>query len=133
MVTAEGIDEVRHQPGPEGQLERDRHRPGLRVDQLVDGREAVIERVQGAVHVPLEHGAGMRRAQHPAAAHQQRRADLLLEPRQRSGHAWLADLVELGHLGDRRPVCHQLEPAQGVEVHSMTLVHGSRPAGALDV
>ena len=118
MVTAEGVDEVRHQPGPQGQLERDRDRPGLRVDQLVDRREAVVQVVEGGVDVPLEHRSGVGGPQHPTAAQQQRRAHLLLEPRQGAGDAGLADLVELGHLGDGRAVRHQLEPAQGLHVHS---------------
>ena len=133
VVTAEGVDQVRHQPRPERQLEGDRDRPGLGVDQLVDGREAVVDVVQGGVHVPLEHRAGVRGPQHPPAPQQERRADLLLEPRQRPRDARLADHVQLGHLGDGGPVGDELEPAQGLDVHSMTLAHGLLSQTTLDV
>ena len=78
----------------------------------LDGSEPVVEGVQGGVHVPLEHRARVGRPEHPPAPEQQRRADLLLESRQRPRDAGLADQVELGHLGDGGPVGDELEPAE---------------------
>ena len=133
VVAAEGVDEVGHQPRPQGQLEDDRDRPGLRVDELLDGSEPVVEGVQGGVHVPLEHHARVGGPEHPPAPEQERRADLLLESRQRARDAGLADQVELGDLGDGGSVGDELEPPERLHVHSITVAHGSVPQTTLDV
>ena len=118
MVLAERPDQAGHEPAAERDLEGDVDRAGLGVHQLVDGSVAVVERVQQAVDVPLELGAGPGGAQQATVALQQRRADLALETGQRAGHTGLADHVEIGHLRDRHAVRDLLEPAQCLGLHT---------------
>ena len=89
----------------------------LGVDELVDGRQAVVEVVDQGVDVPLERRARVRHPQHPPGAAQQRGADLLLEPGQRPGDAGLAHAEDLTDLGHGVAVGDELEPAQRVGVH----------------
>ena len=113
----EPADDGRDEPGAEGELEGDGDGAALRVDQLLDRGEPVVEAVDERVDMALEGGPGESKAQHAAAALEQRGADLLLEAGQGAGDRGLADLPEVAHLGDRRPVGDLLEPAQDVGLH----------------
>ncbi len=117
VLAPEAADHPGHEPGAERELERERHRPGLRVDHLVDRRDPVVEGVDHRVDVTFEHVAGLGRAQHTAVLVEQRGAHLTLQPGQRPGHPGLADPVDLGHLGHGHPVHHLLEPAQLIGLH----------------
>ena len=123
VVPAEGLDQPRHEPGPEAEGEGQRHDAGLGVDELAHGREAVVEVVDERVDVPLERRPRVRHPQHPAGATQQRRADLLLQPGQGPRDARLAHAEDLADLGHRVPVGDELEPAQCIRVHGITLSH----------
>ena len=114
----EAVHQVRHQPGAQRVLEGQRHRPGLRLEQLVDRRDPVVQLVQQGVHVALEHRPGLGHAQDAARALQQRGADLGLQPGQRPGHAGLGHALQLAHLGDRRTVGDLLKPAQRIGIHN---------------
>ena len=118
VVPAEGRHEVGHQPGAQRELEGEPDGPGLRVVQLVDGGQPVVQLVQQRVDVALEDRAGVGRPEHPARPVEEGSADLALEPGERARDAGLADEVDVGHLGHRRPVGHLLEPAQGLDLHS---------------
>jgi hypothetical protein len=114
----ETADQVRHQPGAERLLEGQHHGAGIGVDELADRRDPVVEMVQQRVQVRLEHRARVRHAQRAAAAPQQWRADLRLQPRQCPRHARLRDRLGLADIGHRGPVRHLLEPAQRIRVHT---------------
>ena len=103
---------------PEAEREGQRHDAGLGVDQLVDGRQAVVEVVDERVDVPLERRAGVRHPQHPPGAPQQRGADLLLEPGERARDTGLAHAEDVADLRDRVAVGDELEPAQRIGVHT---------------
>ena len=90
----------------------------------LDRRQPVVEVVDERVDVPLERRAGVRHPQHPAGAPQQRGADLLLEPGQGPRDAGLAHAEDLAHLRHGVAVGDQLEPAQRIGVHPMTIAHG---------
>ncbi len=119
VLLAERGDDVRHEPGAQGELEGNAHGAGLGIDQLLGGGQAVVEGVQHGVDVTLEDAAGVRGLQEPARAQQQRGADLSLEPLQTAGDSGLADLVELGDLGDGGTVRYLLEVAQRFGVHDL--------------
>ena len=91
--------------------------PAVRVDELIDGGDAVVEMVQQRVQVRLEDRPGVRHPERPAGAAQQRRADLRLEAGQGAGDAGLGDRLQLADLGHRGAIGHLLEPAQRVGVH----------------
>ena len=118
MLRAELRDRARDQPGAQRQLEGDDHRAGLRVGELVHGRQRVVQAVQDGVELALEDHAGVGGAQHPTAPVQQRSPDLLLQPGQRPGDPGLAHAVDVGDLGHRDPVDHLLEPAQRLRLHT---------------
>jgi hypothetical protein len=114
---AETADQVRHQPGAERLLEGEHHGAGIGVDELADRGDPVVELVQQRVQVRLEHRARVRHAQRAAAAPQQRRADLRLQPGQRPRHTGLRDRLGLADVGHRGPVRHLLEPPQRIRIH----------------
>jgi len=122
MPGPEAADQVGHEPAAERVLEGQGHGAAVGVEELVHGRDAVVEVVQHGVHVPLEHGAGQRHPQGAPGLAQQRSADLGLEPGQRARHAGLGDRLDLAHLGHRRTVRDLLKPAQriGVKTHDST-------------
>jgi hypothetical protein len=117
MRGAEAAGQVGDEPGAQRLLEGQRHGAGVRVDELADGGDAVVEVVQQRVQVRLEHRPGVRHPQGPSGAAQQRGADLRLEPGQGPGDAGLGDRLQLADLGQRGAVGHLLEPAQRVGVH----------------
>jgi hypothetical protein len=117
MRGAEAAGQVGDEPGAQRLLEGQRHGAGVRVDELADGGDAVVEVVQQRVQVRLEHRPGVRHPQRPSGAAQQRGADLRLEPGQGPGDAGLGDRLQLADLGQRGAVGHLLEPAQRVGVH----------------
>jgi hypothetical protein len=117
MRGAEAAGQVGDEPGAQRLLEGQRHGAGVRVDELADGGDAVVEVVQQRVQMRLEHRPGVRHPQRPSGAAQQRGADLRLEPGQSPGDAGLGDRLQLADLGQRGAVGHLLEPAQRIGVH----------------
>src|ERR1035437_10145318 len=114
---AEAAGQGGDEQGAQRLLEGQRDGAGVRVDELADGGDPGVEVMQHRVQVRLEHRPGVRHPQRPARAAQQRRADLLLQPGQRPGHAGLGDRFQLADLGDRGPVGHLLKPAQRIGIH----------------
>ena len=118
MRGTEAAGQVGDEPGAQRLLKGQRHGAGVRVDELADGGDAVVEIVQQRVQVRLEHRPGVRHPQRPARAAQQRRADLLLEPGQGARDPGLGGRLQLADLGHRGAVGHLLEPAQRIGVHT---------------
>jgi hypothetical protein len=99
-------------------LEGQADHPGLRVDELADGGDAVVQLVQHRVDMSLKRHASPGHPQRTARLAQQRGADLALEAGQRPRDARLGDPLELAHLGHRGAVGDLLEPAQCVRIHT---------------
>ena len=114
---AEAAGQVGDEPGAQGLLEGQRHGASIRVDELADGGDAVVEVMQQRVQVRLEDRPGVRHPQRPTGAAQQRGADLRLEAGQGPRDAGLGDRLDLADLRHGGAVGHLLEPAQRVGVH----------------
>ena len=117
MKLPELTDDRGNQPGAERQLERHGDGPRLGIDQLVDGRQAVVQVVEQGVDVSLERCPGLGEPQHASVPLQQWCTEIPVQPIQRSRDRGLAHIEDVGDLRDRRAVGDLLEPAQGFSVH----------------
>src|SRR5450631_611702 len=79
MISAEAADKVRNQPCAQRKPEGQRHRSGLWLDELIHGRERVVELKQHRIHVAFESRTCLGHPQRSAGSAQQRRADLDLQ------------------------------------------------------
>jgi len=86
MITAEAADKVRNQPCAQRKLEGQRHRSGLWLDELIHGREPVVQLKQHRIHVAFESRTRVGHPQRSAGSAQQRRADLDLQTGQGARH-----------------------------------------------
>ena len=118
MLLPEARDETGHQPGTEGELEAQPHHARLGLDHLRDRRDGVVVVVEHRVDMGLEGTPGAREPEQPAAPGEQLGAHVVLEPGESPRDAGLADHLQLGDLGHRRPVSHLLEPAECGQVHA---------------
>ena len=100
MQLPKGAHEIRNQPGAEAERIAQGHNPASRVEQLLDGRNPIVELRHHLVDMRLELGAGMGQAQHPPGTLQQGRPQLLLQPGQGARDAGLAHGIRLRHLGE---------------------------------
>jgi hypothetical protein len=113
----EAAYQVGNQPGAERVLECEHHGAAVRIQQLVERRQSVVEAVQQPVDVPLEHRARVGHPQRTPGPVQQCHTDLVLEPGQRPRHPRLSDGLELAHLGHGCAVGDLLKPAKRIGIH----------------
>lgn len=117
VLGTETAHQVGDQPGAERMLKGEHDGTAVRIQQLVERGQPVVEAVQQGVHMSLEHRARMRHPQRTPRPVQQCHSDLVLEPGQRSRHPRLSDGLELAHLGHGCAVGDLLKPAKRIGIH----------------